>query len=45
MLDYIIFGVFITLAIVGVYIAFKSKDKNTLDINCVDEPIDYLIND
>ena len=43
MLDFSILGLFLIIVIVGIYFAFKSKDKNTPDTNCDDEPIDYLL--
>jgi cbb3-type cytochrome oxidase subunit 3 len=43
MLDYLIFVLLFIIAIGGIYFAFKSKDKNTPDTNCDDEPIDYLL--
>ncbi len=45
MLDYIIVGIFTVVAIIGIYFAFKRKDKNTPVTNCFDEPIDYILND
>jgi heme/copper-type cytochrome/quinol oxidase subunit 2 len=43
MLEYLILGIFLIVAIVGVYFAFKHKGKNTPNTSCDDEPIDYLL--
>ncbi len=45
MLDYLILGLFLVIAIVGIYFALKFKDKKTPSTNCDDEPIDYLLKD
>lgn len=43
MLDYFLLGLLSVVAIIGIYFAFKFKNKNTPDTNCGDEPIDYLL--